>query len=128
MTVASGRRRVGLIGHGAVGSVIAEGLERGVEQLSLAGVYAHSTRARPLPDRIVRRARRTLRPRGRSRQPRGGPRYGPTAVAAAKDLLIVSVGALADPSLLTTLRAGMGRLLVTNGAIGGIDQLRAPHF
>jgi aspartate dehydrogenase len=125
MTVASGRRRVGLIGHGAVGSVIAEGLERGVEQLSLAGVYAHST----VPDRyriesfdeLVERSDLVVEAASQE----AVRAYGPTAVAAAKDLLIVSVGALSDPSLLTTLRAGMGRLLVTNGAIGGIDQLRA---
>ena len=104
MTVASRRRRVGLIGHGAVGSVIAEGLERGVEQLSLAGVYAHST----VPDRyrigsfdeLVERSDLVVEAASQE----AVRAYGPTAVATGKDLLIVSVGALADPSLLTTLR------------------------
>jgi aspartate dehydrogenase len=50
---------------------------------------------------------------------------GPTVVNAARDQLVVSVGALSDSSLLAALRSGMGRLLFTNGAIGDIDQLRS---
>lgn len=50
--------------------------------------------------------------------------YGPAIVAAGKDLLITSVGALADPQLRRTLLDdGPGRVYVTNGAIGGLDIL-----
>ena len=50
--------------------------------------------------------------------------YGPSIVAAGKDLLITSVGALADPQLRRTLLDdGPGRVYVTNGAIGGLDIL-----
>ncbi len=45
------------------------------------------------------------------------------------DLLVVSVGALADPALETALRAasatGGGKLLIPGGALGGIDALSA---
>lgn len=50
--------------------------------------------------------------------------YGPAIIAAGKDLLITSVGALADPQLRRTLLDdGPGRVYVTNGAIGGLDIL-----
>lgn len=50
--------------------------------------------------------------------------YGPAIIAAGKDLLITSVGALADPQLRRTLLDdGLGRVYVTNGAIGGLDIL-----
>ena len=51
--------------------------------------------------------------------------YGPRIVGAGKDLLIVSVGALADPELRATLiDEGPGRTFISNGAIGGLDLLR----
>ncbi len=50
--------------------------------------------------------------------------YGPAIIAAGKDLLITSVGALADLRLRRTLLDdGPGRVYVTNGAIGGLDIL-----
>lgn len=50
--------------------------------------------------------------------------YGPAIVGAGKDLLVVSVGALADPELREQLvSSGPGRLFITNGAIGGLDLL-----
>ncbi|MFC5337880.1 aspartate dehydrogenase domain-containing protein [Leucobacter denitrificans] len=50
---------------------------------------------------------------------------GPTIVQAGRDLLIVSIGALADPEMRTSLTAGPGRLRRSSGAIGGLDILRA---
>ncbi len=50
--------------------------------------------------------------------------YGPHIVGAGKDLLITSVGALADPRLRRALLDdGPGRVYVSNGAIGGLDIL-----
>ncbi|WMY78723.1 aspartate dehydrogenase domain-containing protein [Citricoccus sp. I39-566] len=51
--------------------------------------------------------------------------YGPGVVAAGIDLVLTSVGALADPGTARRLLAGPGRLWVTNGAIGGFDVLGA---
>ena len=51
--------------------------------------------------------------------------HGPTVIAANKPLLLTSVGALADSAVARLLLAGPGRLIVTNGAIGGFDALEA---
>ncbi|REE04456.1 aspartate dehydrogenase domain-containing protein [Citricoccus muralis] len=51
--------------------------------------------------------------------------YGPEIIAAGTDLVLTSVGALADADLARTLLAGPGRLWVTSGAIGGFDVLAA---
>lgn len=46
---------------------------------------------------------------------------GPGVIAAGRDLVLTSVGALADPRARRGLLAGPGRLHVTSGAIGGFD-------
>lgn len=51
--------------------------------------------------------------------------YGPGVIAAGIDLVLTSVGALADPEIARRLLAGPGRLWVTPGAIGGFDVLGA---
>ena len=55
--------------------------------------------------------------------------YGPEAVARGQDLLIASVGALADPELEERLfaaaAAGAGRIILPAGALVGIDALAA---
>lgn len=50
---------------------------------------------------------------------------GPDVVSAGIDLVLTSVGALADPAAAAGMPAGPGRLHVTNGAIGGFDALGA---
>lgn len=50
---------------------------------------------------------------------------GPELVAAGVHLLVLSVGALADRDLHAALSRGPGRLLVSTGAIGGVDLIRA---
>ncbi|MEZ5144259.1 MAG: aspartate dehydrogenase domain-containing protein [Acidimicrobiales bacterium] len=118
-------RRVGVIGHGAVGSVVAEALDRGVPGLVLAGVHARS----PVPDRYRAGSFDELLSGAdlvvEAASQEAVASYGPAVVAAGADLLVVSVGALRDDGLLATLGRGAGRLLVTTGAIGGVDQLRA---
>jgi len=53
--------------------------------------------------------------------------HGVAALERGFDLLVVSVGALADPALhdrlLAAARTGGGRMLIAPGAIGGIDAL-----
>lgn len=53
--------------------------------------------------------------------------YGPSILAAGVDLLIVSVGALADPAFERTLvdaaRQGNSRAVIASGAIGALDAL-----
>lgn len=51
--------------------------------------------------------------------------YGPPVIAAGTDLVLTSVGALADAGTARRLLAGPGRLWVPSGAIGGFDVLGA---
>lgn len=46
-------------------------------------------------------------------------------IARGTDVLLLSVGALANPHLRQRLTDGPGRLIVCTGAIGGLDQIRA---
>lgn len=48
----------------------------------------------------------------------------PDIIARGTDVLLLSVGALADPDLRERLTSGPGRLIVCTGAIGGLDQVR----
>lgn len=47
--------------------------------------------------------------------------HGPAVIARGKDLVLTSVGALADPDVRRVLLAGPGKVHVTSGAIGGFD-------
>lgn len=50
--------------------------------------------------------------------------YGPRIIGAGVDLVVASLGAFAAPDALSALRgAGAGRVLLTSGAIGGLDLL-----
>ncbi|HLN38980.1 MAG TPA: hypothetical protein VK337_14445, partial [Xanthobacteraceae bacterium] len=55
--------------------------------------------------------------------------HGPEALRRGFDLLVISVGALAEPELLGRLKAaahdGKSRMLLPAGAIGGIDAIAA---
>jgi len=53
--------------------------------------------------------------------------YGPPVLRAGVDLIVISVGALADPgverAITEAARAGGGRVLVASGAIGALDAI-----
>lgn len=51
--------------------------------------------------------------------------FGPGLIAAGVDMLVLSIGALADEDLHARLSRGPGRLYLSTGAIGGLDLLRA---
>lgn len=55
--------------------------------------------------------------------------YGPEALRRGCDLLVISVGALADPAVFDRLKAaahdGKSRILIPAGAIGGLDAIAA---
>jgi aspartate dehydrogenase len=54
-------------------------------------------------------------------------RYGPAVLRAGIDLILVSVGALAEPdveqSIMVAAKAGGGRIIVASGAIGALDAI-----
>jgi aspartate dehydrogenase len=119
--------RVGLIGHGAIGSVIADALAaRRVDGAALGGVLdpvapreGHGVAS---VEELLNTADLVIEAAGHSAL----ASYAPTVRAAGADLLVVSVGALADDELRAVVTApAPGRVLLTTGAIGGFDTLRA---
>ncbi len=118
--------RVGLMGCGAIGSVVARELSAGaVDGAGLTAVLDPIVEhplgvddrdsLLSLSDVVVEAAgHAALRDNGVAVRESG------------TDLLVVSIGALADDDLETRLRwAGGGRLFLCTGAIGGFDILRA---
>jgi len=57
--------------------------------------------------------------------PDAARKFAGPVLGAGRDLLIMSVGALADRELLASLQALKGRIYVPTGAIAGIDAIRA---
>ena len=118
--------RVGLIGCGAIGSVVARELSQGaVEGAELTAVFDmvvdHPLRVDDR-DSLLARSDVVVEAAGH-----GALReHGVAVREAGTDLLVVSIGALADEDLDARLRqADGGRLLLCTGAIGGFDILRA---
>jgi aspartate dehydrogenase len=121
--------KIAVIGFGAIGSFLVDGLksEPSIEVTSIFSIPAPSTGGIPVagsieeliasrPDLVVESAgHQALR------------QSGEAVLSAGLDLLVVSVGALADPALETKLRQAAARggaqLLVPGGALGGLDAL-----
>lgn len=120
--------RVGVLGWGVIGRAVGAGLEAGtvpaarlvglstrreiadapVDQVDAAELAATS-------DVIVEAASQAV-----------VAEHGPAILAAGTDLVIASVGALADRPLRQRLAAGgPGRYYLTTGALGGLDALAA---
>ncbi|GGC90982.1 aspartate dehydrogenase [Tersicoccus solisilvae] len=123
--------RVALLGHGAIGSVLAERLTAGaVEGAELVAVITRSggrggATAAGVPvvgldtgiaaaDVVVECA-----------SVAAARELGPAVIAAGRTLLLASIGALNEPDAARRLTTGPGRLLLTTGAIGGLDVLTA---
>ncbi|MCY4134281.1 MAG: aspartate dehydrogenase [bacterium] len=118
--------RVGLIGCGAIGSVVARELSQGaVKGAELTAVFDLVV-DHPLKvgerDSLLSRSDVVVEAAGH-----GALReHGVAIRESGADLLVVSIGALADDDLEVRLRrAEGGRLYLCTGAIGGFDILRA---
>ena len=135
--------RVGLLGHGAIGSAVAAGLESGkVENAELSAVLDPWA---PHPSLGVGSLQELLDASDVVVEAAGHDalrEHGCEVRAAGADLLVVSVGALADEELYQDLLAAGGlaaggrqeaaepagtdsKLYITTGAIGGFDTLKA---
>ena len=130
---------VGLIGFGAIGSVLADGLTRHGTEAGLAGVLVRAAKAAEiseqlgpvtpvvttLSDLLALGADLVVECAGQS----AVAEHGREVLAHGTDLMIVSTGALARPGLLDELTATAARsgaqLLVPAGAIAGLDGLGA---
>jgi aspartate dehydrogenase len=110
--------RVAVVGTGAIGSVVIDALEKG------RVLGARLTAVIGLGDSlecVLADADVVVECAGQGALAELGPRV----IAAGRDLLAVSIGALANDALHDRLRGGPGRLILTSGAVGGLDLLRA---
>ena len=118
--------RVGLIGCGAIGSVVARELsQRAVDGAELTAVF-DLVIDHPLGvddrDSLLARSDVVVEAAGHTAL----REHGVAVRESGTDLLVVSIGALADADLEAELRqAEGGRLFLCTGAIGGFDILRA---
>ncbi|WP_449279052.1 aspartate dehydrogenase domain-containing protein [Leucobacter sp. GX24907] len=131
--------RVAVLGHGAIGSKVAEELASGrVTGAELVGVIGRSGSGSVVGSSRTQRhdhRRLTLDAALEAAdlvvECAGGEavrEHGPAIVAAGRTLLVVSVGALAEPGLRhELLECGPGTCLLSTGAIGGLDILRAAN-
>ncbi len=117
-----------MIGAGAVGGTVARCLARGeVAGAELVGVI-HADPVDP-PDLPVISVEEALAGAELVVEAAGQAALaglGPRVLAAGRDLLVVSTGALADEELFAALSApAAGRVYLCTGAIGGLDLLTA---
>ncbi|VWB18197.1 aspartate dehydrogenase [Burkholderia lata] len=125
--------RLGFIGFGSIGSTAASVLKSEAPGVRIVGVLVQ--RMRPstedisfvvnLPNLLEQRPDLVVECAGHEAL----AKHGAAVLAAGIDLMVVSVGALADPvlhaTLLSAARSSGARLHVPAGAIGGLDWLSA---
>lgn len=122
--------RVGVIGFGAIGRPVVDALRNGrVPGCTLSAILIRSG----LPDDVaplgassvhdlIDRSDLVVEAAGQAAL----ASLGPLVVESGTDLLALSVGALSDDRLYEKLtRDGGGRLLLSTGAVGGLDTLSA---
>ena len=128
--------RVGLIGLGAIGGAVCRLLAtEAAAAATLVGALARDpSRPRPAIDcPVVGTAEALLALEPEVVIEAGGhtalATHGPTILRAGRDLIVVSVGALAEPAtydaLLAAASDGGGRMIVASGAIGALDAISA---
>ncbi|MEP9377424.1 aspartate dehydrogenase [Aquabacter sp. CN5-332] len=128
--------KVGIIGYGAMGAALRETLEEGGAKIvaALGREASLETAKAALPDDVTVTADfaafAATRPdvMVECAGHEGLRQHGPRALAAGFDLVIASVGALADAPTEAALReaaAKGGRLVIPAGALAGLDALSA---
>ena len=131
--------RVALIGHGAIGRVIARELlalapTAGVELVGVLCRHAQEGAGLPVPVCTTREALLALAPQlvVEAAGHEAVREHGPACLEAGADLLVVSVGALAEAPLLerleATARAAERQVLLPAGALAGLDWLQAARL
>jgi aspartate dehydrogenase len=120
--------KVAVIGAGAIGGIVARAVLAGeVPGATLVGVvHADTVDPEGLPvvgvEQAIDEADLVVECAGQ----RALAAIGPRVLAAGKELLIASVGALADEELFARLaHPASGRVHICTGAVGGLDLLSA---
>ena len=128
---------IGLIGFGGIAESVLEKLNDEVEGgPNLAGILVREAAGRPeqLPfvtelDQLI-----STRPRviAECASHQAVQRYGESILRAGVDLIVVSIGALADPALSDRLRTAASdtgsKLICPSGAIGAVDALSSARL
>ena len=129
---------VGLIGYGGIAQDVIAALREAGGGVKIAGVLCRPGRAakaraalgdiavvETLADLLALRPDIVAEVAGQQ----AVAEHGPEVLRRGFDLLVISVGALAEPALLdrlkTAAREGNSRMLLPAGAIGGIDAIAA---
>lgn len=134
-------RRVGLIGCGTIGSQLAIAIDSGkVSNATLVSLFdVIAENAQSLQGRLEHRAEifsdfdRFLQSEFdtiiEAASQQAVRSFANSAVASGKDLMVMSVGALADPHFLTELldmaQKHSARIYIPSGAIAGIDAIKS---
>ncbi len=128
MPVGMKTTRVGVIGHGAIGEVVArsvlDGDVLGAELSAICVRQPADVDGLPTAtfDELLGCSDLIVEAAGQEAL----AAYGQSVLVHGLDLVTVSVGALTDPVLFNQLTtAGPGRLRLCTGAIGGVDMVRA---
>lgn len=129
---------VGLIGHGGIAQDALAALRESGEGVKIVGALCRPGRAanaraalpeipivESLDDLLARSPKVVAEVAGQG----AVAEHGPAVLRHSVDLLVISIGALAEPKLRQELKAaaqaGGSRLLLPAGAIGGIDAIAA---
>lgn len=134
--------RVAMVGFGAIGRALATIIQAQLPRVRLVGIAKRSPadkidRALVSPDTpfldtpaALAKIAADLVIECAGHQALG--EYAPTLLREGRELLIASVGALADPSLEASLREaalqGRTRILLSTGAVGAVDLLGAARI
>jgi aspartate dehydrogenase len=131
-------KKVGLIGYGGIARDAVEALQKSAADIQLVGALCEPGRtadARAALPRIdIVESLNDLLALGPEvvaevASQSALTQFGPDILTRGVDLLVISIGALAEPKLLENLRAagqrGKSRILLPAGAIGGVDAIAA---
>jgi aspartate dehydrogenase len=125
--------RVGFIGLGAIGQGLVRYLAPSEDIQVVGALVRDASKPRAVPVPVVTSSDDLLALRPEIVVEMGGhaalAAHGPAILRAGIDLLMVSVGALADPGVETAIveaaRAGRAQARVASGAIGALDAIAA---
>jgi aspartate dehydrogenase len=138
----SGELRVAVVGFGAIGRTLVGLIRRELPMVTLVGIAKRSPASAddaalaPAGATFLKTPRELMAARPQVVVECAGhdalTEFGPSALEQGADLLVASVGALADPELEFLLRrkarSSGARVLIPSGALGGLDVLSAARF
>jgi aspartate dehydrogenase len=131
-------KKVGLIGYGGIARDAVEALQKSAADIQLVGALCEpgcTAEARSaLPGIDIFESLNDLLARGPEivaevASQSALAQFGADILTSGVDLLVISIGALAEPKLFENLKAaahrGKSRILLPAGAIGGVDAIAA---